>query len=813
MHDYEKLGAFFLGKRRDLEKGETTDELVLYDSKDLTTHAVCVGMTGSGKTGLCIGLLEEAGIDNIPAIVIDPKGDISNLLLTFPDLQPKDFRPWVDESLAMRDGMDADQYAKKISKRWKDGLASWGQDGARIQKFRDSVDLTIYTPGSSAGVPMTILKSFDAPPPEVLNDSDSYRGRISAAASGLLALLGIDADPVQSREHIFLSNILDRNWSKGKGLDLAEIIGQIQDPPFQKVGIMELDKFFPEKNRTELAMNINNLLASPTFSGWMEGEPLNIKRLLHTESGKPRISILSIAHLSDSERMFFVTILLNELLSWMRTQSGTGSLRALFYMDEVFGYFPPTANPPTKTPMLTLLKQARAFGLGIVLATQNPVDLDYKGLSNTGTWFLGRLQTERDKARVLEGLEGASAAAGSRFDRQQMEETLAGLGSRVFLMNNVHEDEPVIFETRWVLSYLRGPLTRNHIEVLMKEKKAASAAAAERTNAASREIRDFDDSSAASSRKEKQKRPKLPKGVAEYFVEPTRRFSTSDRLVYRPALFTRTRLHFSKSTYKVDHWDQRELLLQVRGELPEHVWEAATLLGERLEIVDEPAEDAEFAELPETMQISKSYTNWEKELKSYLYRSQILEIFKCKELKMYSDASESEGEFRVRIEQLVSEKRDTEVEKLRNSYASKLETLRGRIQRAEAELAEQKAQYSSKKMDTLMSFGSSILGAVLGRKLSKSRTSSVKKLGYAARERGDVGRAKEELRELEKQKKDLEAKVQDEVDALEKKLQIDAIKFETLTVTPRKTDIAVERLGVLWLPFVIDSSGIAEAAY
>ena len=469
MQNFEKLGAFYLGREYDLANDQSTEDLLLYDSKDLTTHAVVVGMTGSGKTGLCLGLLEEAGLDRIPAIVIDPKGDIANLLLTFPDLAAEDFRPWVDEIQATREGVSVEQFAADEAKKWKNGLESWGQTGERIRKLRETVDMRIYTPGSNAGRPVTILKSFDAPAQQVIDDSDALRERISSATSGLLALLGIDADPIRSREHIFISNILDTSWRKGENLDLGQLIGQIQTPPFDRVGVMQLDTFFPAKDRMSLAMTLNNLLASPSFSNWMMGEPLNIKRLLHSEAGKPCISILSIAHLNDNERMFFVTILLNEILSWMRSQAGTASLRAMLYMDEVFGYFPPTKNPPSKQPMLTLLKQARAYGLGVVLATQNPVDLDYKGLSNTGTWFLGRLQTERDKARVLEGLEGASAQTGSSFNRSKMEQTLAGLGSRKFLMNNVHDDEPVIFETRWAMSYLRGPLTRTQIQKLVNE--------------------------------------------------------------------------------------------------------------------------------------------------------------------------------------------------------------------------------------------------------------------------------------------------------------------------------------------------------
>ncbi len=466
MQDFEKLGAFYLGKEFDQGAGKQTDNLILYDAKDLTTHGVVVGMTGSGKTGLAMALLEEAAIDGIPAILIDPKGDLGNLLLGFPALQPSDFRPWIDEAEAGRKGLTPDDFAARTAEQWKNGLAEWGQDGARIQRLRDSVEMAVYTPGNSAGRPLQILRSFAAPPPAVAQDAGALRDRILSAVSGLLGLMGINADPIQSREHILLSNILDRAWRDGRSLDIAGIIGEIQKPPFDKIGVFDLESFFPAKERFGLAMALNNLIASPGFSAWMEGEALDIQRLLYTAEGKPRISVLYIAHLSDAERMFFVTILLNEILAWVRSQSGTSSLRALLYMDEIYGYFPPTANPPSKVPMLTLLKQARAFGLGIVLSTQNPVDLDYKGLANAGTWWIGRLQTERDKMRVIEGLEGAMSTAGASFDRAKMEQTLAGLGNRVFLMRNVHDDQPVVFQSRWALSYLRGPMTLPQIKQL-----------------------------------------------------------------------------------------------------------------------------------------------------------------------------------------------------------------------------------------------------------------------------------------------------------------------------------------------------------
>ncbi|MFN2286158.1 MAG: ATP-binding protein, partial [Anaerolineae bacterium] len=414
MEDFEKLGVFYLGKEYDLAKKASKDTLLLYDSKDLVTHAVTVGMTGSGKTGLCIGLIEEAAIDSIPAIIIDPKGDLGDLLLTFPELRGEDFLPWINEADARQKEMTPQAYADAQAALWKKGLASWGQDGARIQKLKDAAEFVIYTPASNAGVPVSILQSFAAPPAAVLDDGEMMRERVSTTVTSLLGLLGIDADPIQSREFILLSTILDLTWREGRNLDLAALIQLVQNPPVTKIGVLDLDSFYPAKERFALVMALNNLLASPGFSAWLEGEALDIGQILYTPEGKPRIAIFSIAHLGDKERMFFVSLLLNQVLSWMRGLSGTTSLRALLYIDEIFGYLPPVGNPPSKLPLLTMLKQARAFGVGVVLATQNPVDLDYKALSNAGTWFIGRLQTERDKARLLDGLEGAAAGAGGR---------------------------------------------------------------------------------------------------------------------------------------------------------------------------------------------------------------------------------------------------------------------------------------------------------------------------------------------------------------------------------------------------------------
>ena len=800
MQDYEKLGVFYLGRQYDLATQKTQDNLLLYDAKDLTTHAVCVGMTGSGKTGLCLALLEEAAIDGIPAIVIDPKGDLGNLLLTFPDLKPDDFRPWIDPSEAARKGLSPDDYAKRTADDYRKGLADWGQEPARIARFRNAVDTAIYTPGSNAGLPLTVLRSLSAPPAPVVNDTDTFRARITGVVSGLLALVGIEGDPLRSREHILLSTILDRAWRDGQELDMARLIHEIQRPSFDKIGIMDLETCFPAKERFELAMSLNNLLASPGFSAWMQGEPLDVQRLLYTLEGKPRLSILSLAHLGDTERMFFVTILLNEVIAWMCGQSGTSSLRALLYMDEVFGYFPPTANPPSKTPMLTLLKQARAFGLGVVLATQNPVDLDYKGLANAGTWFLGRLQTERDKARVLDGLETATGGSGAGFDRQKIEAILSSLGNRVFLMNNVHEDQPIVFQTRWVLSYLRGPLTRDQIANLMQARKqvapppTAPVAAAPATKAEGAPI------AAATG----GSRPLLPPGISESFLVSREKRPGGAGAVYRPALLGAAQIHFTQSSLGIDTWRDVTLLAPADNLKPgESVWERAQSLAEAPELETEPAEGASFAELPGELSRPKTYTSFASDLKAHLYRTQSLTLQRCPLLKETSRPDESEGDFRIRIRHAVVEQRDLAVERLRAKYAPKVASLQEQRRKAEQRVVKERAQANESTFSAVVSVGSSILGALLGRKMVSATTmnkaaTSARAASRVARQRADVSMAQETVAVIDQRLAELDAQFKSETEKIQQELDPDALALEPVEVKPKKADVTIKQVSLVW---------------
>jgi hypothetical protein len=791
--DFEKLGAFYLGRAYDAERDALADGPLMYDSRDLTTHAVCVGMTGSGKTGLCISLLEEAALDGIPALVIDPKGDIANLLLTFPGLTAAEFQPWIDPAEAARKGATPEGLAAKTAETWRNGLAEWGEDGDRIRRFRESADIAVYTPGSKAGLPLSILRSF-TPPPEG-SDAGATRERITASVSGLLGLVGIAADPLKSREHILLCAIVDAAWSQGHALDLAGLIGAIQKPPFAKVGVFDVETFYPAKDRLDLAMAVNNLLASPGFGTWLEGEALDAQRLLFTAEGKPRISIVSIAHLTDAERMFVVTLVANELVAWMRRQPGTSALRAIFYMDEIFGYFPPTAMPPSKLPMLTIMKQGRAFGLGAVLATQNPVDLDYKGLGNAGTWFIGRLQTERDRERVIDGL--LSARAGAGFDRGELVKLMAGIAPRVFLMRNVNDEAPMLFRTRWALSWLRGPLTLPEIARLMAGRKQSPA---------------VQPAVAAGKAPKPAARPASPAGVEELFLAAK---PGEGALVYRPRIAATAELHFVDKPAGVDSWTRSAWLAPLADGDDAPDWAEATAVpGLDAVTAPGPVDGAAFAELPAAALAAKNYAAWGKSLAASLYQNGAVELLSARALKLTSSPGESEGDFRARLAQALREHRDREVAKLRGKHAAKLKSLDERLRRAADRVEREKSQYSQRKLDTAISIGTSVLGAIFG-----GRSAATTRAGSAARsagrvfsEHGDVARAGETLESLTTERNALLAAIEQEAAALAAGLEPAGIALERIRIAPRKSDIAVGRVAIAWEPWRAGPDGFPRPA-
>ncbi|GIW75738.1 MAG: ATP-binding protein [Phycisphaerae bacterium] len=807
----ENKDRFYLGRVFDLAKRTRLSTRIDYPSKDLLTHAVCVGMTGSGKTGLCMALLEEAALDGIPAIIIDPKGDLSNLLLTFPQLRAEDFRPWINQEDARKKGLDSDEFARQQAQKWSEGLREWDQSPERIQKLRDSADFRIYTPGSNAGIGLSILKSFSVPDPVILEDGELLRERVSTTTTSLLGLLEIDADPIQSREHIFISNIIARAWQEGKDLDLAWLIQHIQHPTITRIGVMDLESFYPEKNRFELALKLNNLLASPGFQTWMEGEVLDIASLLYDpKSNKPRHAIISIAHLGDSERMFFVSLLLNQILGWVRTQTGTTNLRAILYMDEIFGYFPPVSNPPSKQPLLTLLKQARAFGLGICLATQNPVDLDYKGLSNCGTWFIGRLQTERDKQRVLEGLEGAAAGAHQVFDRARMEQTLAGLGNRIFLMNNVHRDGPVIFETRWCMSYLRGPMGRNEIKQLMDPYKPRSGTSTQPVASRAQSPSDLIGSG---------ERPILPPQIRQCLVPVRGKKPEQASLHYVPYVLGTADVFFQdrKSGITVERYCAK---VAPMTEGPVSVdWDKSSDLSiPEDELEQNPTEIATFCPVPAAAFRVEQYNLWSKQLADSIYRNYSLQLWYCEQTDQFSRWDESEHEFRIRLEPILTRKRDEIAEKIKKRYETRLSNQQEKIRKEQQRLEREKSEAATSRWASVFQVFGSLLQAFLGRrKMTMGNIGRVatttRSIGRTIKQSSDVTRVEENLESYLQQYATLEQQMEEEIRSAIQDLDASAVELKPYVINPRKTDIKIRLIMLAWMPYWKNPQGQLSPAW
>jgi hypothetical protein len=783
---FEKLGLFYLGREVDADTKVRGSAPLLYESSDLVTHGVIVGMTGSGKTGLGIDLIEEAAIDGVPVIAIDPKGDLGNLLLTFPGLSGAEFTPWVNPDEARRAGQTAEAFGEAEAARWAKGLAEWDQDGSRITRLREAADFALYTPGSSSGRPISIVQSFAAPEPAIVNDPELLSDRVMTAATSVLTLAGVNAEPLRSREHVLVSTLFTEAWRAGINLDLPGLISQVQTPPVSKVGVLDLESFYPAKDRFELAMQLNQLLAAPGFNAWLQGEPLNIDQLLHGPDGRPRVSIISLAHLDDQERMFFVSLLLNELVGWMRSQRGTSSLRALLYFDEIFGFLPPVANPPSKGPLLTLLKQARAFGLGLTVATQNPVDLDYKALANAGTWMLGRLQTDRDKARVLDGLEGAAGSAGTGFDRARLDHLLSSLGKRVFLLHNVHEKEPVLFETRWAMSYLRGPLGREEIRRLTATSGPRVPQVPEVPG-----VRSVLATAPTA--------PVLDPAIPQYFVPGGN--------AYAPMVLGVARISYSDARLGLDETREVAVLTPIGEGAVTVDWEHAEPADFAVKDLQKaPAgPDASFEALPAAAAKAKSYAAWEKDFARWAAQSQSIELFKSPRTKLLSAPDESERDFRIRLGNSAREGRDAALAKVREKYASKVTALQDRIRRAEHAVQVQSEQSSGAKVSAALSIGATIFGALLGRKAVSASTlgratTAARGMSKVGREAEDVTRASENVTALAQQRDDLQAALEADLQAVAAEWDLSAEVLERVLVKPKRGSVSVQVVALAWVP-------------
>lgn len=767
---YEKLGLFYLGKDIDKSSQETTEALTLLKNKNLTTHAAIIGMTGSGKTGLGIGLIEEAAIDNIPAIVIDPKGDMGNLLLTDPHFSPKNFEPWVQDE-AENKQEDLAQYAEKIASLWQNGIQDDHQDEERVQRLH-SVEKTIYTPGSSSGVSLNILGSLEAPPKEVLNDADTFASYLKSTVTSLLSLIKIEADPVSSKEYLLIAQILANKWTTHQSVSLQILIGDIIAPAFDKIGVLPLDSFYPQEKRFALATKFNAIIASPTFAAWLQGESLDIQKLLYDNNGKAKVSIMSIAHLSDEERMFFVTILLNKYIAWMRRQSGTSALKSVLYMDEIYGYFPPSKNPPSKEPMMLLLKQARAFGTGIILSTQNPVDLDYKGLSNIGTWFIGRLQTSQDIDRVIDGLGGK---VGASYSKAEIKALLANLPKRAFFLKSAHLDDIRVFATRWVMSYLKGPLKASEITQLMHHKKEVTP----EKLTAHHPMEESDYNSFVHID------PSIPQ---HYAIDVTGNNN------FHPTLQAKIEIHYYHASKNVD--EDQELCLQLEVYEDEKIeWDNADILEICAEHAESKPNSATFSPLNPDIADDKNLKQTKRDLINWVYKTKRLELFRTSSPRLNSLPNESLSDFKVRLQDILDDKKEEEIEKLQTRYDKKEQTLLKRLARAQEKVEKEEADASKSMIDT----GIAVLGALFGRTSSAKLGRAFSQGSKAFKERGDIGRAQDALEKVHEDLELLAEELEEKIDELHEKFDAETITIHDASLKPKKSDIEVKEISLVWM--------------
>ena len=809
----EKLGSFYLGAGYDIASGKLTNEHVNYDSRDLTTHAVCVGMTGSGKTGLCIGLLEEAAIDKVPAIIIDPKGDMTNLLLQFENLDPSEFKKWINPDDAGRKGMSVDDYARATAEKWKNGLASWGQDSNRIKDLKNAVDYTIYTPGSDSGVPINIMGSFAAPGVDFESEAEMLRERIQGTVAALMGMINYKEDPVRSREGILLATLFEHYWRINEDLDIATLIRGIQKPPFKQLGVFDIDTFFPEKDRFQMAMDFNTLVASPQFSYWMKGEDLNIEKIYFTADGKPRHSIFYIAHLSESERMFFVTLLLNSVITWMRRQSGTTSLRSLVYFDEIFGYFPPTAQPPSKKPLLTILKQARAFGVGAVLVTQNPVDIDYKGLANAGTWFIGKMQTERDKMRVLDGLKGAIAEAGNDTPKD-FDKIISSLSSRVFLYHNVHEGSPIVYHTRWAMSYLRGPLTRPQVKKLMESKRKVLGSPEKNIGSVSTTSAAVKSSNSGAVQIESP--PSVDHTVDQRFYAVWKSagetgLSGQLSLIYEPMVLAIGKVRFFDAKRRVDEMKALSLLADPPDGFGRSNWDQALAVKnwERALLTEPDHPDnvnVKYASLPEGMSSSKDITAVKKSFSDWIYMGQKKMSLQHTKLKIFQEGGESEEAFSLRINQAAREFRDAEMDKLQDKYETKFDKLREKIRKEEMDLDEAEADLRSRRQSEVIGMAETVFSVFIKRR-SRSLSAATSKSRMRRKAKEKVRESEEDLEMLELNYEDMEKELNEKIEEIRNKWEDIAKGTEKHVIQPRRADVQVENIMLVWHPIWVSDSG------
>lgn len=778
--DFDR-GEFYLGRKGD------PPEPVTIKADSLTTHGVIVGMTGSGKTGLGVNMLEEALLNDIPTLILDPKGDMGNLALNFPDHAPADYEPWIDDAKASRKGLSVHELAVATATKRRARLADHGITPDRMRQLKENTDITIYTPGSSAGVGLNILGSLRASGLDWAEKAEIIRDEIGGFVSSLLLLAGVDSDPVSGPEHILLSTIIETWWKQGKDLDLATLVGQIPKPPFRKLGVFDVDTFFPEKKRNSLALKLNGLLASPSFASWMQGEPLDIETLIG-QGAKTKCAVIYMAHLTESERQFVVTLILSKLVTWIRSQPGSSELRALVYMDEAFGYAPPSAEPPSKKSIMTILKQARAFGVGMVLVTQNPVDLDYKAMSNAGTWIVGRLQTENDKRRILEGMQtiDSSELIGD------LDVLISSLEKRQFILHSAKKAEPKVFKRRRSISYRIGPLTREQVSSLMADRKDMSP-----PPSPTLEVVDDPDVVPIA--------PATAENIAIRYLDPGAPWAsrigadpTGKRL--EPAAAATVQLLYDDTKAGLRHTETYEgIIFPLDGMVDPG--DVVTVDYDERDFVTEPPEGATYATGDVKLKNKTFWTTLGSDLKNHLVANRSVEILHNPPLKLYSRVGETSEEFRGRCEEAAETASDAAMAKLVERYETKIDRVKGQISTADARVRELEGAASAKKQEEVMSGAGDLLGALLGggrRSNPLGKAASRRAATRTAEARADA--AAEKLSAKQMDLAGLEDELADEIVEItdEHAEMVDAV--ETLEIGLEKTDVRVADVKLVWVP-------------
>ena len=657
--------------------------------------------------------------------------------------------------------------------------------------------MTIYTPGSESGVPLNVVGSLAAPPLSWEDEAEVLRDEIEGTVTSLLALVGISADPLSSREHVLLSNLIEQAWRAGRSLDLGTLIGQIASPPMRKLGVFDVDQFFPPKERTELAFRLNALVASPSFAAWGAGEPLDVQSLLFEPDGRPRAAIVYLAHLSDDERQFVVTLLLSKLVTWMRSQPGTPDLRVLTYMDEVFGYVPPTAAPPAKKPILTVLKQGRAFGCGLVLSTQNPVDLDYKAMSNAGTWLVGRLQTENDKARVLEGLR--SAAGGT--DVAALDTAIGGLEKRQFLLVSAKTDRPRLFGTRWAMSFLRGPLTKEQVELLTPEAAADEATRGESPQAPA-------PSPAPPGEAETTVAPPVAAGVTVSYLDPAAPWAASvgagpsgTRL--RAFVAARVSLRYDDTAAGIDERQEYEALYGPLDDGLDLDTEVTVDFDDR-DFGPEPPAGGSYVLPAAPVAEGAFWKAFDRDVRRRLVDVRPLEVQRNRTLKLVSRPAETLDDFARRCDEAAQAAADAETARIRDRLEAKRDRLENALAEAQRRVEQLDTDVRTRQANEMIAGAGAVLGALLGgrrstRSIGGALSGAAGRRGMSARTSARREAAEDKAADAADDLTELEQEILDEVAEIDERWREVATEIEPLAIGLEATDVRVVETRLVWV--------------